>query len=164
MVDLGLVLAVDPERDRFIEMEVRSSVQADELLAAEGEVDGQDLALLRARIVGRRAGDAVDPAIGKDRGVELRGLLGLSVVEPEKRVIEVMATPPLWLGRASILAYAGPSIASDVVAAGSQVRCGWAISRDARIATELDYIRPRRGGPSLVFSSVTTLVRWERPI
>src|SRR5439155_12105719 len=58
--------------------------QGDEWLAVEGEADGQDLTFLRARIVGRRAVDAVDPAVGKDRGVERRSLFGLPVIEPEE--------------------------------------------------------------------------------
>ena len=54
-IDLGLVLALDHQRDRLGERELRSAVEADEPLPGERELDGQDLTLARARVVGRGA-------------------------------------------------------------------------------------------------------------
>src|SRR6185312_4306747 len=81
-VDLGLVVAIDRQRDRLGERELRAAVEPDERASAEGEVDRDDRALRAARGLARRGIDAVDPAVGEDRGVEPCGLLGVAV-EPE---------------------------------------------------------------------------------
>src|SRR5262245_44475798 len=81
-VDFGLVLAVDDERDRFAERELRPAVEAYEWHATQGEVDGQDVAFRVARVVSRGARDIVDAAVREEIRVELGGLLGLAV-EPQ---------------------------------------------------------------------------------
>src|SRR6266540_1329906 len=83
-IHLRLVLARDRERDGFVELEVRSPIQAAELLAHQCEVDGQDVPLLPARRVRRRRDDGVDPGARKQGRVELRGCLRLAI-EPEAR-------------------------------------------------------------------------------
>src|SRR4030095_5899417 len=82
VIDLFLVLAVDDERNGLRELELRTSVQRNELLAVELEVDDHDRAL------GSRPGlavpaDALDLRVLEDGGVELRRLLGV-VVEPQE--------------------------------------------------------------------------------
>src|SRR2546426_152730 len=83
-VHLGLVLARNGEGDGFVELEVRSAVQAAELPAHQGEVDGQDVSPLPAREVRGRFDHLVDVRVGEQRYVESRGLLCLAV-EPEAR-------------------------------------------------------------------------------
>src|SRR5947209_6889009 len=84
LVDLGLVLTVDRERHRLVELEVGTAVESHERLAGYGVVDRQNHADRPARRVRRRSIDLVDPAIRKERCVELRRLLGLAV-EPQAR-------------------------------------------------------------------------------
>ena len=85
VVGLLLVLADDLEGDRLGERELRPAVEGGVLLAVEGEVDGQDVALLHRRgHVRPVAGDVADARVREDRGVVLRGLLRLAV-EPETR-------------------------------------------------------------------------------
>src|SRR6266705_5715993 len=60
-IHLRLVLARNRERDGLVELEVRSTIQAAELLAHQHEVDGQDVPLLPARGVCRRLDDLHDP-------------------------------------------------------------------------------------------------------
>ena len=54
-VGLGLVLGDDHEADRFVGLEIRAAVEADEGAAEDGELDRQLVALLAAGIVARRA-------------------------------------------------------------------------------------------------------------
>src|SRR6185503_2162321 len=82
VVDFLLVLAVDHERNRLGELELRPAVQRDELLVAEPELHRQD--------VGLGAGHAFEVAHGaedlrllEDRAVELGRLLGFLVVPEE---------------------------------------------------------------------------------
>src|SRR5881396_3254200 len=84
LVDLSLILAVDRERDRFVELEVGTAVESDERLAGDGEVDCQNNAGRPARRVRRRPVDLVDPAVREERRVELRRLLSLAV-KPQAR-------------------------------------------------------------------------------
>src|SRR5207245_9801741 len=83
-VHLGLAFARDGEGDGFVELEVRAPIQATELSAHQGEVNGQDVSLLPAREVRRRFDDLVDMRIREEGYVEPRGLLRLAV-EPEAR-------------------------------------------------------------------------------
>jgi two-component system response regulator (stage 0 sporulation protein F) len=78
-VDLRLILAVYGEGDRFGEMEFRAAVEAHERLAGEGELDHQHVSRRTARIVGGRALDLVDAAVGEESDVEVGGVLGLAV-------------------------------------------------------------------------------------
>src|SRR4051812_41946608 len=85
VVGLLLVLAHDLEGDRLGEPELRAAVQAEVLLAVEGEADGEDVALPhRRRHVRPVAADGVDRGVREDGRVVLGGLLGLAV-EPEAR-------------------------------------------------------------------------------
>ena len=81
-VGLCLILAVELERDRLVEGEVRAAVQTDELPSSERELDREHVALLAAREIGGRAVHGVDVRVGQQRGVEIRGFLGRAV-EPE---------------------------------------------------------------------------------
>ena len=76
-VDLGLVVAVHDERDRVVERVERPGADRHERLAEQRELDDLDRAGRAARRVGRQRRHAVDARVGEDRGVELRGLLGL---------------------------------------------------------------------------------------
>ena len=81
VVDLVLVGAVDQQRDRLVEGELRAAVDGGELLAVEHEVDGQHRAgLARAGLA--VVGDVRDLRVREHRDVELGGLLALGV-EPE---------------------------------------------------------------------------------
>ena len=51
--------------------------------AADGELDGQLLALRAGRRVRGRGADLADMAVGEGGGIELRRLAGLAVVEPQ---------------------------------------------------------------------------------
>src|SRR5262249_17879537 len=75
-VDFLLSVAVDEERDRFIELEVRTGVQRDERLTVKLEIDGHYTAV--------GAVDADDLRVLEHRNVEVHCLFGL-MVEPEKR-------------------------------------------------------------------------------
>ena len=69
-VDLGLVLALENERDRLAEAELGPAVEALEPLATDGEVDRQDHP---GRPAGRLCGgapDLVDAAVGQQARVE----------------------------------------------------------------------------------------------
>jgi hypothetical protein len=81
-VDLRLVLALDDERNRLVEAEVRPAVEALEVLAVEREVDRQDHPGRPAGRVGGGAPDLVDAAVGQQARVEPGRLLGLAI-EPE---------------------------------------------------------------------------------
>jgi hypothetical protein len=63
-VGLGLIVGRDLERERLAVLELRPAVQADAGNAGDGELDGEDIALLAAGIVGRRAVDGADLAVG----------------------------------------------------------------------------------------------------
>src|SRR5581483_8092048 len=81
VVDLLLVGAVDDERDRLAEGELRPPVQRQERLAVELEAHRHHRPLgPGAR--GAVAGDLSDPRAREERGVVLRRVLGLGV-EPE---------------------------------------------------------------------------------
>src|SRR6185503_95785 len=77
-VDLGLVVAVDRQRDGLRELEVRAAIEADEGPAVDREAHGQDHVLRAAGRLARRTIDGRDPAVRKDRRVEARGLLGVA--------------------------------------------------------------------------------------
>ena len=81
-VDLLLVLALDDERHRLVEAEIRSAVEALEVLAIEREIDRQDHPGRPAGRVGRGAPDLVDAAARQQARVEPGRLLSLAV-EPE---------------------------------------------------------------------------------
>ena len=81
MIDLVLGVAHHLERHRFVELELRSAVERGEGLSFELELDDHDRA--RRLAVDLAAGlgvaaDLFDLRIGKDRGVELRRVLGFS--------------------------------------------------------------------------------------
>lgn len=82
-VGFFLVLGDDHEAHRFVRLEIRTAVQADEGLAEDGELDGQLIAFLAARIIGRRVMSRPDAAVGEGRGIKFRRLAGLSMVEPQ---------------------------------------------------------------------------------
>ncbi|SII80321.1 Uncharacterised protein [Mycobacteroides abscessus subsp. abscessus] len=88
MVDLRLVRAFDGERDRLVEGEGGSAVEADEAVAVEFEDPRDDLAahpgevLVEALV--RVAFDRDDAGVREDGAVELHRLLG-AVSEPETR-------------------------------------------------------------------------------
>lgn len=84
MIDLGLRLAVDDQRDTLVDREMRAAVEGREFLAVELEADGHHGPFLAARGAGalrRIAGGPRDTRVGEDRGVQSHGLLGL-LVEP----------------------------------------------------------------------------------
>src|SRR4029079_230587 len=82
-VDLLLVGAVDLERDRLVERELRAAVERDELLAVELELhDHHGAGVARPGLAVAR--DVDDPRVREDRRVELGGLLALGV-EPQTR-------------------------------------------------------------------------------
>src|SRR2546425_874229 len=83
VIDFALGLAVDGERDRLGELEVRAAIQRDESLPIELELHGHDA----AGGAGPRfaiAAHADDLGVLEDRHVVLGGLLGLRV-EPQER-------------------------------------------------------------------------------
>src|SRR5262249_3453321 len=82
VVDLGLVLAVDHERDGLGETVHRPAVQGREGLAVELESHRHDAAL-RTRAAVAVAGNGLDPRVPEDRDVEIGRLLGLAV-EPQE--------------------------------------------------------------------------------
>ena len=88
VVDLGLVRAFDGQRDRFVECERRSAVEADERCAVEDEPAGEDLpAHPREVFVEGFVGiafDGEDGRIREDGAVELHGLLG-AIRKPQAR-------------------------------------------------------------------------------
>src|SRR5581483_9824761 len=84
-VGLGLILGDHDEADRFVRPEVGASVEADELLAEHAELDRQLVPFFAAGKVRRRAVRGADMTVGKDRGVELRCVASLAVVEPKAR-------------------------------------------------------------------------------
>src|SRR5438105_2386601 len=81
VVDLGLVRAVDEQRNRLAELELGAAVDAGVLLAVEQERHGHHRADPARRAFGvvRHGGDL---GVREDRHVELGGLEGLGV-EPE---------------------------------------------------------------------------------
>src|SRR5437763_6409165 len=83
LVDLLLGLAIDDERYRFVELELRSAVEREELLPVELEGDGHH-GSRRTGCPLRITGNAGDLRVLEDGGVELRCLLGLAV-EPQER-------------------------------------------------------------------------------
>ena len=70
------------ERNRLVEAEIRSPVEALEVLAIEGEIDRQDHPGRPAGRVGRGVPDLVDAAARQQARVEPGRLLSLAV-EPE---------------------------------------------------------------------------------
>ena len=62
---------------------MRSAVEAKEWHAQHGELDGEFVTLLAARIIGRRLMAGVHMAVGKDRGVEFGRLARLAMVKPQ---------------------------------------------------------------------------------
>jgi hypothetical protein len=83
VVDLVLVAAGDLERDRFVEGEVGTAVERQELLPVELEGDRHHRSL-GSRPGGAVARDFEDLRLREDRGVELGGVLAFGV-EPETR-------------------------------------------------------------------------------
>src|ERR1044072_1368834 len=81
-VGLRLVLGVDHERDRFVEVELGAAVETNERHAENGELDGEHVPLLAGGKIAGRTQDLADAAVGKGGGVELGSLLGV-LVEPE---------------------------------------------------------------------------------
>ncbi len=85
MVDLLLVVAVDLEGNRLVELELRAAIQRNETLAVEEELDSHhgagfapvDLVSLLAV-----AADLADARIRENRDVEVRGVFTF-LVEPK---------------------------------------------------------------------------------
>ena len=82
-VHFFLAVAVDGERDRFGELELRSAVEREEVLAVELEVDDERAALRSGLGAGVGRG-AVDLGVLEDRGIEVHGFFGVAV-EPQGR-------------------------------------------------------------------------------
>src|SRR5688572_11932235 len=99
VVDLLLVLAVDHERDRLGELEVRPAVQRDVLLVAEAKLHRQHRAL-GGPAAFEVARDAEDLRVLEHRAVELRRFFGF-LVEPEERSDSLHAYSPFDLSRRS---------------------------------------------------------------
>ena len=89
MIDLGLAVAIDLERDRLVELEMRSAVQRHEALACELEPHAHHRACFLAvdlpAFIGI-VGYGVDLGVLENGGVKLRGLLGLGI-EPQARSV-----------------------------------------------------------------------------
>ena len=79
VVDLGLVLAGDHERDGLVELELRPAVDADEVWPFSSHSTVTPCRPTRAL---RVVGDLRDPAVVEDVDVEVGGLLGVAV-EPQ---------------------------------------------------------------------------------
>ena len=88
-VAVGLLLIVggDLEGKRLAVREHGSAIEADAGNAAHGEVDRQHVALLARGIVARRAKHGLHDAVGKQRCVEARRLLGILLVPQADRVL-----------------------------------------------------------------------------
>ena len=85
MVDFRLILAVDAEGHRLGELELRATVESQELLACESELDQQHGSRWRARVIHRGFHHLVDTwVVGEQRHVEIGCLLCLPV-EPQAR-------------------------------------------------------------------------------
>src|SRR5262249_10538773 len=85
IVDLLLGLAMDLERDRLVEFEMRAAVEGDKLLPGDLELRGHDRSRrFSVNLVSLFpvAADPADPGILEDGNVEPRRLLGLRV-EPQ---------------------------------------------------------------------------------
>src|SRR5665213_3239957 len=72
------------ERDRFIELELRSAIQAGERLTHQGELDQQHVVRLTRGVVTRCAMDRIDMAVGEQGSIELGGFFSVAI-EPEAR-------------------------------------------------------------------------------
>ena len=86
IIHFFLRLAVHDERDRFIEFELRSAVQSDELLAFELELNRQHRSRRPPARFGRLlivAEDSPDLRVLEDRRVKLHRFFGL-LIEPQK--------------------------------------------------------------------------------
>lgn len=82
-VGLGLVVGEDHEADRFVGDEHRTAVDAQEIAAADGELDHQFLALRAGRRVRGRCANLADVAVGEVGGIEFRCLAGVAVIEQQ---------------------------------------------------------------------------------
>src|SRR6516164_7847039 len=83
-IGLGLGLHRYLERDRFIELELRSTIQAGERLTHQCKLYQQHVACLARRVVTRCAMDRINMAILEQGGIELGGVFGVAI-EPEAR-------------------------------------------------------------------------------
>jgi hypothetical protein len=79
VVGLGLIFGQHHEADRLISPEVGAAIQAYERATEHGERDSEFCALE----VRRRVHGGPDTAVREGVGIELRGLAGLAVVEPQ---------------------------------------------------------------------------------
>ena len=82
-VGLFLALGQHHEADGLVRRKGRATVETQEGSPEHGELHGQFIAFLAAGIVRRRRVHSVDMAVGKCGGVELGGLAGFAVVEPQ---------------------------------------------------------------------------------
>src|SRR5579871_2736321 len=78
-VCLFLTVGRDLERERLAVLECGTAIETDASNASHGEVDGQYITRLAARIVGRRAMHRNHATVGKGCGVEASCSLGLPV-------------------------------------------------------------------------------------
>src|SRR5438046_6531461 len=83
IIDLLLRLAVDHERDRGGELELRTAVQGHELLSIQLERHRHHRALLSRRFLPGVMGHCLDLRILKHGDIKLRRLLSL-IIEPQK--------------------------------------------------------------------------------
>src|SRR5476649_915599 len=81
---------------------MRPGIQPEERPAQESEFDGEHVAGLSRRIVGRRAIYFIYATVGQKRYVELGGLLGIAV-EPEARGYRGHKTSPCRAKKIRIL-------------------------------------------------------------
>ena len=68
VVDLGLIVAIDDQRNRWRERELRAAVEAEELWPSIVEQDGHDGAV-GARLAGAVARDPFDARVVEDRAI-----------------------------------------------------------------------------------------------
>ena len=86
VVKFFLILAINLERDGFIEFDVRTTIHSDERVAVKLELDNHDTTLLSMMKFLAGAGGAhnmLDRGIGEDGDVEVGRFFSLAVV-PEK--------------------------------------------------------------------------------
>ena len=92
-VSLGLGLHGYLERDRLIELEQRSAIQASERLTHQRELDHQHVACLARRVVTRGAMDGINMAIGEQRGVEIGGVMDFLSAQRQQRADAAVTQP-----------------------------------------------------------------------
>lgn len=85
-VSFRLILGRYLKRKGFRLFKYRSTVQAHARHTADGEVDGQHIALLAPRKIARRAMDSADRAVRESLGVKMRCRFGVLVVPKADRV------------------------------------------------------------------------------